>query len=148
MGWCSCTGATDNQGNSFVVSKFMSTKFPLTLLLMELAEQLRSRGLELHLTWLPREMNQPPDDLSSTRNPIRKCPVAAGGSARCAWVVFFNNRLAACYQTSRGIQGGRRWVGSFPRSALTLFLANFNQFFLPYKQYMFNKMSFDARQPV
>ena len=65
MGWCSCTGATDNQGNSFVMSKLMSAKFPLTLLLMELAEQLRSRGLELHLTWLPREMNQPADDLSN-----------------------------------------------------------------------------------
>jgi hypothetical protein len=65
MGWCSCSGATDNQGNSFVVSKLMSTKFPLTLLLMELAEQLRSRGLELHLTWLPRELNQPADDLSN-----------------------------------------------------------------------------------
>jgi hypothetical protein len=32
---------------------------------MELAEQLRRRGLELHLIWLPRELNQPADDLSN-----------------------------------------------------------------------------------
>ncbi|CAE7451815.1 unnamed protein product, partial [Symbiodinium sp. CCMP2456] len=35
------TGGTDNQGNSYAVSKLMSTRFPLPLLLMELSETLR-----------------------------------------------------------------------------------------------------------
>jgi len=65
MGWCCCSGATDNKGNSFSVSKLMSTKFPTTLLLMELSEQLRSRSLELHLNWIPRGQNEPADDLSN-----------------------------------------------------------------------------------
>ena len=41
------TGGTDNQGNSYAVSKLMSTRFPLPLLLMELSETLRQGDLTL-----------------------------------------------------------------------------------------------------
>jgi hypothetical protein len=59
------TGLTDNKGNSFVLMKMLSTKFPLTILLIELSEQLRHRHLELHLQWVPREGNQEADDLTN-----------------------------------------------------------------------------------
>jgi hypothetical protein len=39
------SGSTDNQGNSFAISKMMSTKFPLTILLTEMSEQMRAERL-------------------------------------------------------------------------------------------------------
>ncbi|CAE7394347.1 unnamed protein product, partial [Symbiodinium microadriaticum] len=59
------TGGTDNQGNSYAVSKLMSTRFPLPLLLMELSETLRRGDLTLDLSWVPRERNQWADDLTN-----------------------------------------------------------------------------------
>ena len=59
------TGSTDNQGNTYAVSRLMSTKFPLTILLMEMSEQLRSRSASLDLIWLPRELNQEADNLTN-----------------------------------------------------------------------------------
>ena len=35
----------------------MATKYPLTLLLMELSEQMRARSTVLHLSWLQRDLN-------------------------------------------------------------------------------------------
>ena len=61
------TGGTDNQGNSYAVSKLMSTKFPLPLLLMELSETLRKEQQYLDLTWVPREKNQWADDLTNQK---------------------------------------------------------------------------------
>ncbi|CAE7897806.1 unnamed protein product [Symbiodinium microadriaticum] len=49
--------ATDNKGNSHVVSRLLTTKFPLNAFLMELGIQLQRRGAELHLFWLPRRQN-------------------------------------------------------------------------------------------
>ena len=60
-------GSTDNQGNTYAVSKLMSTKFPLTILLMEMSEQLRCRNAVLGLTWLPRESNTEADDLTNSK---------------------------------------------------------------------------------
>ena len=56
---------TDNMGNSFVVAKQMSTKFPLTLLLMELTEWLKEKDLMLDLHWVPRDQNEEADELSN-----------------------------------------------------------------------------------
>ena len=64
---CGITGSTDNKGNSYIVKKMLSTKFPITPLVIELSEQLRSRGAELHLTWIPRGDNQEADDLSNLK---------------------------------------------------------------------------------
>ena len=58
------SGATDNQGNSFVVSKFLSSKFPLCCVLMELAEQLDQRKVAFDLRWVPRDKNMEADELS------------------------------------------------------------------------------------
>ena len=59
------TGSTDNQGNSFATAKMMSSKWPLTVLLVELSEQLRSRQFELQLSWRQRDLNQEADDLTN-----------------------------------------------------------------------------------
>jgi len=59
------TGGTDNQSNTYSVQKLISTKFPLTILLIELSEQLRIRQSSLCLRWVPRLENQPADDLTN-----------------------------------------------------------------------------------
>lgn len=43
----------------------MSSKFPLVVLLAELAEQIRTRNLELDLVWVPREQNEEADSLTN-----------------------------------------------------------------------------------
>jgi hypothetical protein len=43
----------------------MSTKFPITLLLMELSEQLKAHDMELDLQWVKRDLNQEADELSN-----------------------------------------------------------------------------------
>ena len=61
----SCSAGTDNLGNSHVVTRCMTTKFPLCAFNMELAAQLQSRGSELHLHWLPRLQNEQADQLTN-----------------------------------------------------------------------------------
>ena len=56
---------TDNRGNSFALVKGMSTKFPLTVLLMEMAEELRQNDRRLDLEWINREKNVEADELSN-----------------------------------------------------------------------------------
>ena len=80
---------TDNQSNSYAVSKMMSTKYPLTLLVMELSETLRTRNCELMLEWIPRERNQLADDLTNEKFdsfPERKRVKAIGGDTK--WLVL------------------------------------------------------------
>ncbi len=43
----------------------MSTKFPLAVILMEIAVVCHRKGIELHLYWLPREQNIEADALSN-----------------------------------------------------------------------------------
>ena len=49
------TGATDNQSNQVALRRHMTTRFPLCLVLMELASQLELRNMDLELKWRPRE---------------------------------------------------------------------------------------------
>ena len=49
------------------MSKFMSTKWPLTVLLIELAEHLRAASVQLHLRWVPRDSNTEADDLTNEK---------------------------------------------------------------------------------
>ncbi|CAE8584251.1 unnamed protein product, partial [Polarella glacialis] len=64
-GKCIGTGISDNLGNTYIVAKGMTTKYPITLILMELSEQLRSRGMEMSVTWKRRDENQEADDLTN-----------------------------------------------------------------------------------
>ena len=66
-GRVSITGFTDNLSNAFLLDKFLTTKFPASLILMELACQLEKYKLDLSLAWVPREQNEPADDLSKGR---------------------------------------------------------------------------------
>ena len=72
--WCCDAGGeiqvmteafTDNKGNEFILKKGMSTKFPLTLLVMELSEMMKVRDLSATLRWVKREDNQEADDLTN-----------------------------------------------------------------------------------
>ena len=62
---CYLKGMTDNLGNTFAVSKWMSTKFPLTVFVMELSETLRRGNCLLSLDWVRRDNNQLADDLTN-----------------------------------------------------------------------------------
>ena len=57
-------GYTDNQSNEALVKKAMTTKFPSTLVLLELAEELAAESCELYigLMWIRRDANQLADD--------------------------------------------------------------------------------------
>ena len=65
VGTCGITGSTGNRGNSYAVTKMMSTKWPVTALIIELSEELRANCLELHLAWLPRDLNEEADARSN-----------------------------------------------------------------------------------
>eukprot|EP00438_Fugacium_kawagutii_P024156 Skav213841 [mRNA] locus=scaffold315:237802:239760:+ [translate_table: standard] len=56
---------TDNRGNDFVLKKGMSTKFPLTVLVMEASEMMRRGNFVTNLTWIRRDENQGADDLTN-----------------------------------------------------------------------------------
>ena len=58
-------GVTDNLGNTFCVTKLMTSKFPLVIILAELAVQLRTRGMGLRLHWAPRDQNEEADALTN-----------------------------------------------------------------------------------
>ena len=61
------TGLTDNKGNSQALLKMMTTKFPLSAVLMELAAWIPdiSGGRGLSLMWVPRLQNVEADALSN-----------------------------------------------------------------------------------
>ena len=44
LGRCAVTGSTDNLGNSFVVSRGLSTAYPLSVTMMQIASDLERRG--------------------------------------------------------------------------------------------------------
>lgn len=56
---------TDNKGNEFILKKGMSTKFPITLLVIEMGETLRQRDSSADLIWIRRDENQAADDLTN-----------------------------------------------------------------------------------
>jgi len=58
---------TDNRGNSFALTRLMSTKYPLCLLVMELATVLEERGLAMTAEWAPREWNSEADALTNMK---------------------------------------------------------------------------------
>ena len=58
-------GETNNLGNAFVVARMLTTRFPLSALLMEIALQLRARGLALDLKWILRAQNMEADAITN-----------------------------------------------------------------------------------
>jgi len=58
-------GITDNLGNTLAVARLMTSKFPLVVILAEPSAQLRRRGMELSLQWVPRDQNTEADALTN-----------------------------------------------------------------------------------
>ena len=56
---------TDNQGNTHLLDRMLTTKYPLGIILMELAHQMRRRNLVLRAHWLPRLENEEADALTN-----------------------------------------------------------------------------------
>ena len=59
------TCSTDNQGNSFLLDRLLTTRYPLGVILMELAHQMKLRRMLLRARWVPRLQNQEADDLTN-----------------------------------------------------------------------------------
>ena len=59
------TGYTDNSSNSYLMDKLMTSKFPLIVVLMELAEQLAEANVGMALRWIPRLQNEEADALTN-----------------------------------------------------------------------------------
>ena len=62
---CGMTSSTDNRGNTYIVAKLASTKWPITTLLIELSEQLRARSAIMNLVWRRRDDNAEADALTN-----------------------------------------------------------------------------------
>ena len=56
---------TDNQGNTHLLDRMLTTKYPLGAVLMELAHQMRKRNLVLCAHWLPGLENEEADALTN-----------------------------------------------------------------------------------
>ena len=57
---------TDNQGNSYLVDRLMTTKYPLGVILIELCHQVSLRNAALRARWLPRDQNEEADSLTNS----------------------------------------------------------------------------------
>ena len=55
---------TDNKGSTFALNRLTTTKFPLNIVVMEIATILEELGLRLDLKWVPRDLNEEADRLS------------------------------------------------------------------------------------
>jgi bisphosphoglycerate-independent phosphoglycerate mutase (AlkP superfamily) len=65
VGAIAVTGETDNSGNESVLSKLMSSKFPLIVILTEVCAQLKRGNFEMDLKWIPRGQNELADALTN-----------------------------------------------------------------------------------
>ena len=59
------SAGTDNLGNRHLVTRFLTTKFPICIVLMQLAWILHEMGLDLRLDWIPRLQNREADALTN-----------------------------------------------------------------------------------
>ena len=64
-GTISVSCGADNLGNTFLLDRGITTKYPLGVVLMEVAHQCRRRRLQLRADWIPRLENQEADDLTN-----------------------------------------------------------------------------------
>ena len=104
----SFTGLTDNKGNSHVLPKLMTSKYPLAPILMELSMQMRRKGMVLNLEWVSRDLNEEADALSNMSfdgfSPDHRIPVDL---SQLKFVVL-NSMLdegAAMYHALEGLKG-------------------------------------------
>ena len=65
VGTATFTCGTDNQGNSYLLDKLLTTKYPLGVVLMELACQVGRRRASLRARWISRLQNEEADALTN-----------------------------------------------------------------------------------
>ena len=63
--YLSLTGYTENQGNTFLLHRCTTSKFPLVVILIEMAEQLAAVNVGHALRWVPRLQNEEADALTN-----------------------------------------------------------------------------------
>jgi len=61
LGTLTMSCGTDNLGNTFLLDKLLTTKYPLGVVLMEVAFQCRIRGATFRANWVPRLQNEEAD---------------------------------------------------------------------------------------
>ena len=80
---------TDNRGNGAALNKLMTTKFPASALLMELACYMKKMSIRPVVEWIPREGNKEADRLAngdhSSFRPDLRIPVRADS---LCWIVL------------------------------------------------------------
>ena len=60
------SSGTDNQGYSYLLDKLLTTKYPLGVVLMELAVQVGLRKATIRANWIPRLQNEEADALTNS----------------------------------------------------------------------------------
>ena len=65
LGTLTMSCGTDNLGNTFLLDKLLTTKYPLGVVLMEVAFQCRIRGATFRANWVPRLQNEEADALTN-----------------------------------------------------------------------------------
>ena len=66
VGTATFTCGTDIQGNSYLLDKLLTTKYPLGVVLMELAGQASRKKASLRARWIPRLQNEEADALTNS----------------------------------------------------------------------------------
>ena len=93
---------TDNRGNGAALNKLMSTRFPSSAVLMELASFMKARGMRAIVEWAPRECNKEADLLANGKtslfDPKRRIHVTASS---LVW-----NVLPQALASGREAEGG------------------------------------------
>ena len=96
---------TDNRGNGAALNKLMTTKFPASALLMELACYMKKMSIRAVVEWAPREGNKEADRLANgdhrAFDPALRIPVSADPSS-LSWVIL-PEALAGCSPHSRTV---------------------------------------------
>ena len=118
------TGFTDSQVSSSVVTRGLTTAFPLCAVAMELAAQLEARNAEMFLEWVPREVNAEADRLADGRT-VGFAPElrVKANLAQVRWLVLdrmlaagktFQEESARIKARARGGSTRRRGGGGVP----------------------------------
>ena len=108
-------GFTDSLVSASVVTRGLTTSFPLCAVAMELSAQIEARGVELLLEWVPRQVNAEADRLADGDfqglAPEMRVPAAFG---QVRWLVLDRLMKAglAFQREAESIQRRRREVTS------------------------------------
>ena len=113
------SASTDNSGNAQVLSRLMSSKFPLVVVLAELSAQIKAKGLRLNLGWVPREENEEADELTNREtgrfDPARRVKLDIGnlnwiclGGYMAAATSLYEEVVATKKRTEQSAAGARK----------------------------------------